>query len=160
ADRYAERTDGRVVVTGRDGIAVVDTAGHRATTKDFSTRTEVIAALEGSQDAGIADSDTFNEEFGYVAVPIFSNAETIGAMRVSEPTVSMRERIGTIWVTLGTLAAVVLFSAGLGAWFIARWVLRPVASLERAASRLAAGQLSERTNVRRGPVELQRLSST
>lgn len=159
-DRYAERTDGRVVVTDLDGIAVVDTASDRATTADFSERPEVIAALAGSQDSGIAESDTMDEEFGYVAVPIFSNAEIIGAMRVSEPTVEMRQRIRNTWATLGVLAIVVLSAAAAGAWFIARWAVRPVAALEGAANRLAAGELSERTGVRRGPPELQRLSAT
>ena len=159
-DRYAERTDGRVVVTDLNGVAVVDTAGDRTTTNDFSDRPEVIAALAGSQDSAIADSDIFNEEFGYVAVPIFSNAEIIGAMRVSEPTEDMRGRIRGTWTMLGVLAVAVLAAAAAGAWFIARWALRPIATLERGALRLASGELSERTRVRRGPPELRHLSST
>ena len=54
AERFAERTGARVVVTDSNGISVLDTAA--AVDRDFSTRPEVAQALRGERASGIRHS--------------------------------------------------------------------------------------------------------
>jgi hypothetical protein len=60
ADTYEDRTGARVVVVDADGIARVDTGGD--VPRDFSTRPEIAAALEGERAAGTRRSDTLGTD--------------------------------------------------------------------------------------------------
>ena len=54
-ERYAEQTEGRVVVTDEQGIAIVDTARPADAGRNFSTRPEFRTALDGTQAVGHPD---------------------------------------------------------------------------------------------------------
>jgi signal transduction histidine kinase len=160
ADRYDAQTGGRVVVTDAGGVALVDTSRPDAPRRDFSTRPEVVAALDGTQATGTRRSQTLDQELAYAAVPITSGTRVEGAVRVTFPTDSVRRQVRDNWLRLGLLAGLVLASAaGLG-WLVSRWVLQPVEELSEGAQRLAEGDLSSRTGVDRGPPELRRLAAT
>jgi signal transduction histidine kinase len=160
AQRYASQTDGRVVITDADGRSVVDTAGTGTTGRDFSSRPEFTSALAGSQAAGLRESDTLGEELAFVAVPIYSGDRVAGALRISFPTDDLQAQVRENWFRLAGLSALVLLTAAAVGWFIARWATAPVASLEQGARRLAAGDLTARTEVDRGPPELRQLAAT
>ncbi len=157
---YAEGSAARVVVTDPGGLSMVDSADPSGEPRDFSTRPEFAAALAGSQDADIRYSDTLGEEFAVVAVPVTSAGTVTGAVRVSFTTDSLRSQIRDNWLRLTLLAALVLCAAGSFGWLVARWAIGPVAALETGAQRLAAGDLSGRAEVERGPPELRQLAVT
>ena len=56
ANEYAASTGARVVVVDLDGISIVDSS--REPDRDFSTRPEIAAALEGERSSGTRRSDT------------------------------------------------------------------------------------------------------
>ncbi|MFZ4519440.1 MAG: ATP-binding protein [Microthrixaceae bacterium] len=155
-DRYEARTGARVVVTDQAGTSLVDT-GNAPTGRDFSTRPEFRAALGGTQASGIRSSRTLGQELAYVAVPVTSNGQVTGALRVSFPTDRLREEVRENWLRLGLLSVLVLAAAGSLGWVVAGWAVAPVAQLEDGARRLAGGDLSARVRIERGPPELRRL---
>lgn len=158
-EQYAERSDARVVVTDAEGRSMVDTS-RSDPARDFSTRPEIATALEGSQAAGIRRSDTLDEELAIVAVPISSDGQLTGVVRVSFPTTQMREDVRGNWIRLGVLSILVLLGAASVGWLVSMWAVGPVAALEDGARRLAAGDLGGRAEVRRGPPELRHLAAT
>lgn len=158
ARRYASRTDARVVVTDAAGISLVDTAGTDA--RDFSTRPEIDTALSGAQATGIRTSTTLGREIAYASVPISSGARITGVVRVSTSTDEMRSQIRWNWARLALLLVLMLAAAAAFGSTVAHWAMAPVSQLEAGAQRLAAGDLTNRTRVDRGPPELRRLSAT
>ncbi len=154
--RYESRTGARVVVADAEGTSIVDT-GSAPAGRDFSTRPEFRAALDGTQDSGIRRSRTLGEELAYVAVPVTSGGSVTGAVRVSFPTERLREQVTANWLRLGLLSLLVLAAAGSLGWVVAAWAVAPVAELEAGARRLADGDLAARVRIQRGPPELRRL---
>jgi signal transduction histidine kinase len=160
ASQYARQSDGRVVITDAEGTSVVDTDRPDDGPRDFSTRPEFQVALSGTQATGIRRSDTLGEELAYVAVPIASDGSLNGVVRVSFPTEEVREQVRDNWLRLGLLSLLVLAGAASLGWLVARWATGPVEQLEDGAGKLAAGDLSGRVEVDRGPPELQHLAAT
>ena len=157
---YAQQTGGRVVVVDPEGISLVDSGDASDVPRDFSTRPEFVQALDGQMSTGIRRSGTLDDELAYVAVPIASGKGVSGAVRVTFSTERLRHQVRDYWLKLGLLTALVLgLAAGLG-FLMSRWTLGPVEALEEGAERLAAGDLSGRANVDRGPPELRQLAST
>lgn len=151
---------GRIVVVTTAGISVVDSGDPAAEPRDFSTRPEIDAALDGQRSTGTRPSETLGADLMYVAIPVASGGAVHGAVRVTYPTSTLDARVRETWLRLGLLAVVVLtIVAGVGMIF-ARGVTRPVRRLELAAGQLADGDLSVRVPADDGPPELRGLAET
>ena len=90
-----------------------------------------------------------------------SLAETVvGTVILARSTKPLDNEIRTLWVILGSIAAGAVIAAALLGFGLARWVSRPLKSLDAAARRLADGDLAIRAKVASGPPELRRLGAT
>jgi signal transduction histidine kinase len=158
ADTYEDRTGARVVVVDSAGISQVDTGAE--VNRDFSTRPEFEAALEGVRTAGTRRSETLGTDLLYVAVPVASGGTVHGALRVTLDMVDVNQRTRNFWLALGAIAAVVLAAVVLIGWVIARSVTRPLRELTASAERFADGDLSVGDHVVHGPPEIQALDTT
>lgn len=158
ADIYADRTGARVVVVDNDGISQVDTADDIP--RDFSTRPEMVAALDGERTAGTRSSATLGSDLLFVAVPVASGGTVHGALRVTLDTSDVSARIRSFWVALAGVAAVVLLAVAAIGWLIARSVTRPLRELTDTASRFASGDLTVTPSGAAGPPEIQALDET
>jgi signal transduction histidine kinase len=158
AEIYEARTGARVVVVDAAGISRVDTAA--PVERDFSTRPEIAAALEGTGTSGTRSSDTLGTDLLYVAVPVASGGTVHGALRITIDTSDVTQRIRSFWFALGAVAAVVLMAVAVIGWVIARSVTRPVRELTETASRFASGDLSVSPSVSLGPPEIQALDAS
>lgn len=156
---YAD-TGGRIVVVDTDGISVVDSDRPAGDRRDFSTRPEIAAALDGRRTSGTRDSETAGTGLLYVAVPVASGGVVHGAVRVTYPTSAVDARVSSMWLRLGALSAVVLVMVTLVGMVLARSVTQPVRRLEGAARRLATGDLEARVEVGDGAPELRALAAT
>src|SRR5690606_18502342 len=87
-------------------------------------------------------------------------ARITGVVRVSTSTDEMRSQIRWNWARLALLLVLMLAAAAAFGSTVAHWAMAPVSQLEAGAQRLAAGDLTNRTRVDRGPPELKRLSAT
>jgi signal transduction histidine kinase len=158
ANTYEFRTGARVVIVDTDGISQVDTAA--PANRDFSTRPEIAAALEGRRTAGTRTSETLGTDLLYVAVPVASGGTVHGALRVTIDTSDVTERIRSFWLALVAVAVVVLLAVAAIGWLIARSVTRPLRELTDTASRFASGDLSVRGSPIDGPPEIVALDDT
>ena len=159
ADEYQQTVGGRVVIVDKQGQSVADSGA--ATPRDFSTRPELSEALAtGDVASGTRHSDTLDQSLLYVAVPVASSGEVLGAVRITFPTTELDVRVHRYWLSLAALGGVVLVAvAGVG-FVLARSVTGPVRDLERVADRLAAGDLTARASAETGPPEVRALADS
>lgn len=160
ATSYTKRTGGRVVVVDGSGSAVLDTEPRPgdATPRDFASRPEIRTALAGRVQSGIRWSDTLHANLLYVAVPVASSGVVHGAVRVTFPTSAVDARVRRNWLTLALIAAATLMAATAAGVALARWVVRPLRTLEAATTALGHGALGTRIASPAGPPELRRLA--
>ncbi|MGB2758117.1 MAG: ATP-binding protein [Acidimicrobiia bacterium] len=155
---YARTTNTRVTIVQVDGISVVDTA--QDSERDFSTRPEIVAALNGSRTVGSRHSTTLDRDLLYVAVPVASNGHVYGAVRITADLSRVTNRIHRFWIgLLGIAAIVIALVLGVGL-ALARSVSRPLRALSATATRFALGDLRPGTAIFRGPAEIRELSET
>ncbi len=153
AIEYAQNTGARVVVVDAFGLSFVDTDS--PPNRDFSSRLEFQEALAGRRAVGTRSSVTLGHDILYVAVPVASGGRVLGAVRLTLPIEEVNARIHRFWWGLAGVGLVVLGAmAGIG-WVVAGSVTRPLADLEKAAARIAAGDLDVRITPGDAPPELR-----
>jgi signal transduction histidine kinase len=158
ADGYAERTDGRVVIVDADADVLADTDPATQGERNFASRPEIAAALQREVVSGTRSSATLGSGLVFVAVPVASGDQVLGAVRLSYSTDQLDDRVRSYWMLL--LAAAVFTMAvvgGLG-YVLARWVTRPLDELRRAARRIGEGELDTRADQSHGPPEVRALA--
>ena len=159
-DRYAIEEDVRVVIVDRDanGVAGSDDV---AVGEDFSNRQEFATALaDGNPNTGSRYSNTLGEDLFFVAVPVLSGNDVVGAIRLSAPEQMVTERANSRVRGLLGVALISLAIAVFVAWILARGVTRPLRRLESATSDLAQGNLAARAPTDDGPPEIRALAGS
>jgi signal transduction histidine kinase len=146
--KYVGRDQGVVLLDAGGGI--MDRAGlkftppHRLAVAD----SPVTAIIKPGRDTLIL-----------AAVPIGDASRRVGAVVLARPTDPLDARIRTLWLTLAGAAVVSMLAAvGLAFW-LSRWVTRPLTRLEAATHVAAAGNLEVRAGVAQGPPEVRRLAA-
>jgi signal transduction histidine kinase len=97
------------------------------------------------------------------AMPVYQRGvpgPPVGTVILARSSVSLDNEILALWVILGSVAAAAMIAAAVLAFGLARWVNRPLKSLDAAARLLADGDLAIRARVDSGPPELRRLGTT
>lgn len=162
ADAYSQRTGARVVVVDAKGTAIADSGGAGdeggETGRDFTSRPEIQAALDGTRARGTRYSNTLGQNLQYATVPVASSGNVYGAVRLTYPAGEVDARVRGNWIRLGLLTAVVLATVALVGTLLARSFTRPLRHLESVADTLADGDLSARANVESGPHEIRHLA--
>jgi len=153
-------TGGRIVVVTTDGVSVADSEHPHGTPRDFSTRPEIVTALDGERASGTRASATAGTDLLYVAVPVASGGTVHGAVRITYPTSTVDARVRSTWLRLGVLSAVVLGLVAAVGMAFARGVTRPVRRLQDASAALADGDLAVRVDPEDGPPEVRSLATT
>jgi signal transduction histidine kinase len=157
AEEYLADTGVRTVVVDVDGISRIDTGND--TERDFSTRPEIMTALDGERTSGTRYSTTLDTELLLVAVPVASGGVVHGALRLSLDTHEVNERVHRFWFGLVAIGAIILLvMAGIGS-LIARSVTRPVRRLRVAADRYSLGDLTPGDIDSNSPPELVALET-
>jgi signal transduction histidine kinase len=157
AREYSAATEGRVVVTSRRGVSLVDTSASFELGRDFSTRPEIQQALAGTVVSGIRESETLGTRLLYVAVPVASGGVVDGAVRITYPTSELDERVLRYRLTLLAIAGIVLVGAtGIGV-LLARSITGPLRRVETTAAEFGRGNLQARAPVG-GPPEVRELA--
>lgn len=154
------KTGGRIVVVDTSGVSIADSDRPAGDRRDFSTRPEIAAALDGQRTSGTRPSETLGTGLVLAAVPVASGGVVHGAVRVTFPTSALDARVSSMWVRLGALSGVVLLVVALVGMILARSVTRPVRRLQGASRRLAGGDLDARVDASEGAPELRTLAET
>ncbi|HEU5215748.1 MAG TPA: ATP-binding protein [Gaiellaceae bacterium] len=156
---YASRTGARVVIVDRRGYALIDTSARIRGTESFASRPEIAAALAGRYPHGVRTSKTLHERLLYVGVPIASGGRVHGAVRITYPFSAVDARILRYWLVLALIGVVVLAGAAVVGLGLARFVVRPLRSLEQAAAAVGEGRLEARAPEQEGPPEVRSLAA-
>jgi len=128
--------------------------------EDFSNRPEFASALRGEPTTGERYSSTLGEQLFFVAVPVLSGEEVVGAVRISAPERVVSDRAASRVRGLLAVALISLAIAVAVAWVFARSVIRPLARLRTATDELASGDLDARADETAGPREVRALASS
>jgi signal transduction histidine kinase len=154
-----DRLRGRVIIVGRNGRLLADSAGTARVGVDYSSRPEIAAALKDRVNQERRSSATLGQEILATAVPIVRGNRNEGAVRVTQSVDAVNR--ATWRATFGLIAiGVLVLGLGLAAGaVIARQVAGPVRRLDVAARQVADGDLSARAKVE-GSAEQQRLART
>jgi signal transduction histidine kinase len=151
---FSDDLDAGVVVTDRRARVLADSSGELDGVQ-IDERPEIEAALEAGERVRQPDPSG-NALFG--AVPVVSDGEVIGAVRVAE---DLSEFNSSVLRSRLVLAAVGLFVVAGGmavAWTLASSLARPLRNLTTTARRLGSGDLSARADAS-GPRDVAEVAS-
>lgn len=141
ADEAVEETGGRVLVVGRDGRIVADSADQTGSYRD---RPEIAAALDGRIAQGRRFSETLGQTLLYTAVPVVIGDDVEGAVRVTQSVDAIDSRVRRDVLGLVGIGAIALVLGLAFAWVLAGTLARPLQRLAAAARRVEAGDLEAR----------------
>ncbi|MDW6063028.1 HAMP domain-containing sensor histidine kinase [Streptomyces sp. FXJ1.4098] len=151
---YANRTGGRVVVTDRTGIVLADSQKQTGKGTDLSGEPDIARALRNEPTVAAGD------EVLSATMPGSSGTTIRGALRLTYPMTEVTARIHRIWGALALAGACILAAVALIAFTLARWITRPLRTLEAATAQLADGHLANPPDASTGPPELRRLAAS
>lgn len=157
-ENYTARTAGRAVVVDANGDVLADSEPALAGQRNFLSRPEIASALSKEIAEGTRWSATLGTGLMYVAVPVTIGDRTLGAVRVSYETGQVDARVHRYWLLLLGVGVVTMGIAAALGIVLARWVTRPIADLQHAATRIGDGQLTTRADPERGPPEVRDLA--
>jgi signal transduction histidine kinase len=156
--RYASEEGVEVVVADADGIGVISSdPGKRG--EDLTNRAEIVGAIAtGDPTSGERFSQTLDADLFFVAVPVLSGNESVGAVRISAADAIVSDRVDSRIRGLLFVALLSLVIASAVAWVFARSVTGPLKRLHTATESLAAGDLTTRAEHDEGPGEVRDLA--
>jgi signal transduction histidine kinase len=156
---YRTAGGGRVVIVDADGIArVTSDDDQSAVGGDYSSRPEIAEALSGTISSGSRFSTTLGEELVYVAVPVLSGTDIVGAVRLTYSEAVVDDEVGERLQVIGIVALLTLIMAGIAGIVFSGTVTRRLTVLTATTEQLAAGNLAARADPRAGAPELVRLA--
>jgi signal transduction histidine kinase len=156
---YRGAGGGRVVIVDSTGIAQVTSDDDQlAVGGDYSSRPEIAQALSGTISSGSRFSTTLGEQLVYVAVPVLSGEDIIGAVRLTYPEAVVDEEVGERLRVIGLVALLTLIMAGIAGIVFSGTVTRRLTVLTATTELLAAGDLTARADPKAGAPELVRLA--
>lgn len=130
-----------VIVVDADGYLIAGTDSTHVAGDDYVSRPEIAAALLGNPSSGSRPSVTIGEELVYVAIPVLSGAEVLGAVRITYPKSVLDARVNEELRGILLAAAVSIAMAIAVAVLFARTVSRPIEDLRHATEQFASGDL-------------------
>jgi signal transduction histidine kinase len=159
ARRYGERSRSAVFVTDRDAIVIASSEGSAARAgDDASTRAEIRLALSGVRSAGTRREGSAGVSLLYVAVPVLSGPETMGAVEFASPAGEVGARVSRRLRGILIAALVSVLAAAAIGFLLARTLSQPLRRLRRATRSIARGELATRVTVDTGPPEIRALA--
>jgi len=165
-DRLADRVHGpalgrALAAAARAGqaVAVYDTS-RRVVSAAGTPAVAVSAAVLSAALRGRTSIDTSFDDRLRVVVPVTGDqgGQVVGAVVLSRSAAELEERVDVLWGWLAIVATAGLAAAAIAATALARWVSRPLNSLDAAAQRLGGGALDARSGAGQGPPEVRRLA--
>ncbi len=138
---------GRVVIVDRRGRLVADSAEASTLGTYYGNRPEIAAALEGRGFQDTRRSQTLQAEILATAAPVIQGKRIEGAVRITQSVAAVHHAVRRNVLGLALIGLLVLgIGLGVGA-VIAGQFARPVRRLDRAARRIAEGDLDARAPV-------------
>lgn len=159
AQAYGAAGGARVVIVDRNGVAVATSDDESLPPGDsFASRPEFQSALAGQIASGHRFSQTLNQELLYVAVPVSSGDNVVGAVRLTYPDQEVTDAVNEQLGILSLVLIIAVLFAGLVGYIISLTVTRRLGRLQQVTEELAEGDLSVRADDTSGASELRSLA--
>ena len=140
----AGQTDTRVTVVLPDGRVVGDSEEAPANMDNHRDRDEIREAYRGKIGMSIRHSDTISQNMMYVALPLYTDQQLTGVLRMSLAVTAIDDRIGTIrWRIASGGLLVALLASGVS-WLVSRRITQPLEKMRSGARQFADGDLFHR----------------
>jgi signal transduction histidine kinase len=142
-----------------DLVTVYDSAGRRvAGDRNVPGVTPALTARAGATAATRVEMTADRQT---VFTPVTKNSGTVrlGTVVLSRSTEPLEHRLAVLWTWLGAVSAIALLAAAFIAIALARWVSRPLGSLEAAAQHLGDGDFTATAPATAGPHEVRTLAA-
>jgi len=157
-DTAAASVRGRVIVVDARGDLLADSEG-TPPGRSYAGRPEIAAALDGRADQRERSSQTLGQTLLVTSVPVLSGGRAAGAVRVSQSVDAVDRAVRRAWIGLALIGLLVLALGLLAGSVVAGQIARPIRRLDRAARRVAEGELATRAAVE-GSAEQRSLAGT
>ena len=156
---YRAEGGARVVIVNDQGTAVViNDPDDSREGLNYGSRPEIAEALSGRVSTGQRFSETLAVELVYVAVPVYSGAHVVGAVRLTFEEQAIDNAVARqLWGVLLVALVTLLFAIAL-AVVLSRILSRNLKDLGESARRLSQGDLSTRVIEPKGPKEINELA--
>ena len=155
--KVARELGARVIVVGRTGSLLADSAQPGTRGVAYGSRPEIVSALAGRTVQGRRRSDTLHQQLLYTAVPVVAVGRTVGAVRVTQSVDALDREVRRDQYALVGIGALALVFGLAVAWFVAGSLARPLGHLASSARRVGAGDLAARGAVE-GSAEQQEVA--
>jgi two-component system, OmpR family, phosphate regulon sensor histidine kinase PhoR len=142
--RLGEASGTRLTVILPGGKVKGDSVAQPAKMENHAGRPEIARALAGEPGASVHQSETLQEKFRYVAIPLRSQGRVVGVLRAAISLGAIDQALHGVRrnIAVGSLAvAAVLAGVSL---MLSRRITRPLEELQRGAERFARGDLAYR----------------
>jgi len=149
----------RITIIDVQGTVLADSVEKPSSMEKHETRPEFIDALKGKTDHILRYSTTLKLDMLYVALPIENQGVTIGVLRLSLPYGRIDSLIRNQQKSILNIAFFISLLAVLIAIIFAHFLSRPIREMNNASKKVAAGDLSQRVNIRSND-ELGELASS
>ncbi len=156
-NEYAKAEGAQVAVVDATGTVVASSDPRVAVGTSLENRNEIQAALRDETATGERDSAVGDFSLQYVAVPVLSGPQTLGAVRLTYPTSELQSRVNDRVRGIGIVAGLTLLAAIAVAFLLAGTITRPLRRLQETTAQLARGNLSARAETDSGAPELRQL---
>ena len=157
-DAAARNVRGRVIVVDARGDLLADSGG-TPPGRSYAGRPEIEAALAERPYQRERRSQTLGRTLLVTAVPVVGGGRATGAVRVSQSVAAVDRAVRRAWVGLALIGMLVLGLGLLAGSVVAGQIASPMRRLDRAARRVAEGDLAARAVVE-GSAEQRSLAGT
>jgi two-component system, OmpR family, phosphate regulon sensor histidine kinase PhoR len=160
ATKFGNASGLRITVVLPNGKVVAESREDPAYMESHRTRPEIARALDTRvMEYDVRHSDTLNQDFLYVALPVLRKGEPSFVVRVSMPATEVQQAVGAFErrIIYGSLLAALVTVAI--SWLVARRISRPLEAMTRGAQRFGGGELDYRLPVG-GSREIAALAET
>ena len=140
--------DTSATIIGPDGAVLGDSDSDAATMGNQLSAPEVAEALRSGRGDSERRNDALDGDYTYVASRITDGDRVVGVVRVGRPSAAVNSALTDITRTIFVAIAVAAVVGAAVSIAIGSAVLRPLASLARAARSMAGGDLSARVSPR------------
>lgn len=156
---YRDAGGARVVIVDSQGSAVVTNDPEEIRVGlSYVSRPEFEAALGGVISTGERFSDTLGITLVYVAVPVFSGPEIVGAVRLTFDKAVIDAEVNRQWVGIGLVALITLALGAVIAVILSGRLVTGIRELSVTAGKISAGDFTARAREDLGPRETQALA--
>lgn len=149
----------RITIITSDGVVIADSHEPTTALDNHHDRPEILAALRGKASSSIRFSDTLKENYLYTAVPLYSNGEIAGVVRLATSLFPLEENFSNVRSVLFAAFAITCSLAILISIRLAGKFTSPLEEITRVAQEMGEGRLDKRVHIHTGD-EIELLAHT